>query len=573
MSRHHMAQLPHTYTKIMHTSHTPSEQHITQHSLPQQKVMHDNTTIRQQGALDLPTPIKVNRLAELLEGYDSIKTQYLIEGFSSGFELGFEGIRVPHFSKNSDSSNKNSKIVQDKLEKEIALGRIAGPFKSPPFKNFQISPLAVIPKRSPGEFRLIHNLSAPLGDSVNSGIPQELSSVKYQKLEDAIQFIKKLGKDTLMCKLDIKDAFRLIPISPQDYELLGFYWNAQFYFDMTLPQGCKTSCATFESFSTALHWILYNKFNVQRAVHIIDDFLIIGEKGSPECQQGLDALTYLCNYLGVPIQKEKTVLPTTCIEFMGITIDTRQMETRLPPDKIAKIKERLTEMLNCKKTTLKNIQSLIGLLNFACCVVPPGRAFLRRIINLTHGLKYPHHRRWVTVEAKADILAWLEFIENFNGKSVILEDRWFDSDKLHLYTDASGMGFGLIFGNKWALGEWPSNWQAKNIAIRELFPIMLALKLWCEHLKQQCITFHTDNEAVVHIINTQTSKDSEIMVIVRQMVIILMKNNILFRAVHIPGVYNISADLLSRLQVQKFLKHEPTADPLPIQIPETWLPS
>ena len=102
---------------------------------------------------------------------------------------------------------------------------------------------------------------------------------------------------------------------------------------------------------------------------------------------------------------------------------------------------------------------------------------------------------------------------------------------------------------------------------------MLALKLWCEHLKQQCITFHTDNEAVVHILNTQTSKDSEIMVIVRQMVIILMKNNILFRAVHFPGVYNISADLLYQLQVQKFLKHEPTADPLPIQIAETWLPS
>ena len=160
---------------------------------------------------------------------------------------------------------------------------------------------------------------------------------------------------------------------------------------------------------------------------------------------------------------------------MGITIDTRQMETRLPPDKIAKIKERLTEMPHCKKTTLKNIQSLIGLLNFACCVALPGRPFLRRIINLTHGLKYPQHRRWVTVE----------FIENFNGKSVILGDRWFDSDKLHLYTDASGIRFGIIFGNKWALGEWPSNWQVKNIAIRELFPIMLVLKLWCEHLKQQ----------------------------------------------------------------------------------------
>ena len=54
-----------------------------------------------------------------------------------------------------------------------------------------------------------------LGNSVNSFIPPELTSVKYQKLEDAINIIKQLGRGTLMSKLDIKDAFRLIPVNPK----------------------------------------------------------------------------------------------------------------------------------------------------------------------------------------------------------------------------------------------------------------------------------------------------------------------------------------------------------------------
>ena len=136
---------PYTYKNNTHQPYTFGTAHNSTFSLTTKGNARQYYT-----TLDLPTPIKVNRLAKLLEGYDCIKTQYLIKGFSSGFELAFEGIRVPHFSKNSDSRNKNSKIVQDKLEKEIALGRIAGSFESPQLKNFQVSPLAVLPKRSPG---------------------------------------------------------------------------------------------------------------------------------------------------------------------------------------------------------------------------------------------------------------------------------------------------------------------------------------------------------------------------------------------------------------------------------------
>ena len=526
-----------------------------------------------KGIISLPTPIKVNELDQILDGYNTEKRRFLVDGFSQGFTLGYSGPREYSFANNSEATIKNSDLVDRKLQKEIELGRIAGPFQHAPFSNFRISPLAIIPKRVPGEYRLIHNLSAPLGNSINSHIPHELASVKYQKMQHAVDIIKKLGKGTLMGKIDIKDAFRLIPVKPVDYELLGIQWKNAFYYDMTLPMGCRTSCATFEAFSSALHWVLTNKRGASHVVHIIDDFLLLGKPNDLECGQSLNALIKLCSDVGVPIQDEKTVLPATCLEFMGISIDTEIMELRLPSDKLEKIELKIVQMLNCKKATLRDIQSLIGLLNFACCVVQPGRAFLRRMIDLTLGLKFPHHRRWITKEAKEDMHAWLSFIQNFNGKSMILEDRWLDSNQLHLYTDASGLGYGLILGEEWAMGQWPSSWKKKGITLKEFFPIVLAIKIWAEKLGNKCITFHSDNEAVVHIINAQTSKEPEIMGLVRELVVVVMRHNILFRAAHIPGIFNNAADLLSRMQVEKFLQHLDTANPLPTRIPPQWLPS
>ena len=73
-------------------------------------------------------------------------------------------------SKNLLSALQHPNVVSAKLIQEVKAGRIAGPFDTPPFKNFCVSPLGVVPIKTPGEFRLIHHLSFPKGTSVNDGI-------------------------------------------------------------------------------------------------------------------------------------------------------------------------------------------------------------------------------------------------------------------------------------------------------------------------------------------------------------------------------------------------------------------
>ena len=181
-----------------------------------------------------------------------------------------------------------------------------------------ISPLGLVPKKTPSEFCLIHHLSFPCGSSVNDGIPRALCSINYASTADAIKLVKQLGPGCYMAKTDIASAFRIIPIHPCDFHLLGMKWQGKYYFDRCLPMGCSTSCSIFESFSTAL-----------------------------------DSIT---------------------------------MQASLPEDKLARCRDQLLSCYRMKRITLRDLQSLIGLLNFTCSVIVPGCAFLRRLINLTKGI-------------------------------------------------------------------------------------------------------------------------------------------------------------------------------------------
>ena len=115
------------------------------------------------------------------------------------------------------------------------------------------------------------------------------------------------------------------------------------------------------------------------------------------------------------------------------------------------------------------------------------------------------------------------------------------------------------------------SWKTLNIAFLELFPIVLSLHVWGGHMRNQCVSFFTDNAALVDIINQQTSKLSLIMVLVHDLVLTSLRHNIVFRASHVPGVDNTQADLISRFQIREFRNDFPDADLEPTPVPETLL--
>ena len=173
---------------------------------------------------NLPTPIDVPKLDRLLSGYGELEKKRLIDGFTEGFTVPSTISSDPcKFGyTNHKTVNSNMSVVQDKLGKELSLGRIAGPFVDPPFEKFIVSPLGLVPKKNPGEFRLIHDLSFPKGNSVNSHIDPQFSAVQYEVLDHCIEIIQSIGSGCLVAKADLRDAFRIIPVSPTSYRMLGF---------------------------------------------------------------------------------------------------------------------------------------------------------------------------------------------------------------------------------------------------------------------------------------------------------------------------------------------------------------
>ena len=106
---------------------------------------------------------------------------------------------------------------------------------------------------------------------------------------------------------------------------------------------------------------------------------------------------------------KKTVGPSFVLSFAGFELDTIKMEAQLPEDKLAKCCSLIREFLTKKKVTLTELPSLIGLLNFTCSVSVPGRTLLCCLINLTVGVKRPHHFIRLNHETKADLCLWTIF--------------------------------------------------------------------------------------------------------------------------------------------------------------------
>ena len=517
----------------------------------------------------LPTPVNPLKVRELFHSHPD--AQYLSDGFSKGFLLHFDGEESSFTAHNSFSAKANPQVVRNKINQELALNRIAGPFEHPPFPHFKSSPLALREKQQPGKFRLLHNLSYPYDSTaVNSNISKEHSTVKYQTLRDAISLILKNSPQAYIAKSDIADAFRLIPLHPSQYHLTGFFFEG-FYYDRCLPMGCSSSCQIFETFSSAIKWVLQTKLAVPNVVKVLDDFFFVG-KTEADCRHALDQFTKLCSELGVPLAPHKTVGPTTSLTFLGVELDSFEMQARLPLEKLQTYTRDLQELLTHKKVTLRNLKSTIGKLEFSTAVIPSGKPFLRRLHDLTIGVSKPFYFVRLTNAVKLDLTTWLSFLENYNGRTLLSFRPIQSSNSLHLYSDASKAGFGATYGSKWIQSTWPNSWTSLNIAVLELFPIYVLTSMFAQHLTNTSVIFHCDNQAVVEILNKQSSKCPKLMSIIRPFVLVLLHNNISFRAEHIPGLQNNLCDAISRLQVSPQLLARHRMQPNPMKIPAHLLP-
>ena len=158
---------------------------------------------------------------------------FLEWGIKWGFRIGFNPTsELRCKGLNLQSVHLNIETVDRYIKDEAAQGRLEQ-LSASVGHGVHRNPISIIPKpNQPGKFRLIVDLLSPQWWSVNDGINPKQCSLRYSSVEQAVLLAKSFGQGA---KLDLKSAYRMVPVSPLDYHLLGLEWQGEVYQDRALP--------------------------------------------------------------------------------------------------------------------------------------------------------------------------------------------------------------------------------------------------------------------------------------------------------------------------------------------------
>ena len=275
--------------------------------------------------------------AKLSQHPDQHLVAFVLDGLRNGFRLGFQHSKKLKSAKsNKASANQHSEVIDHYLANEVSLGRVAGPFSSPPFPNLHVSSFGVIPKKGqPGKWRLIVDLSSPGGLSVNDGIDPDEFTLQYITVDQIIRMISSYGLGALIATFDVEAAYRNIAVHPSDRYLLGMRWHKHYYVDLALPFGLRSAPYIFNSVADMVEWILLNPHNLSALLHYLDDFITAGPPDTNQCAENLATSIAVCRSLGLPLHPDKCIGPSTRLVVLGIELDSVAQVARLPPDKLS----------------------------------------------------------------------------------------------------------------------------------------------------------------------------------------------------------------------------------------------
>ena len=184
-----------------------------------------------------------------------------------------------------------------------------------------------------------------------------------------------------MAKVDVKSAYRNIPVHPEDRWLMGMRWSETLFVDTALPFGLRSAPKIFTAIADAVEWIAREE-GVQFVIHYLDDFLVLGAPDTNECETAVQKLLDVFSRLGLPVATDKLEGPTTRLVFLGFELDTVAWEIRLPRQKLEDLKELIRQWVGRRTCSRKELESLVGKLGHAAQVVPPGKTFMRRLFEL-----------------------------------------------------------------------------------------------------------------------------------------------------------------------------------------------
>lgn len=511
--------------------------------------------------------INIDFMRRMLRDYNDIAVcEFLQYGFPIGFvgnENELHGLDQLWKHRNHRGATDFSDDMNAYLEKESKNDSILGPFKSNPFvSNLVISPLNSVPKKDTTERRVILDLSFPRNCSVNDFIHKneylgQKSEILFPKVDDFIELIKKKGRGCLLFKKDLRRAYRQLSIDPHDYNLVSFVWGKHIFCDSVLSMGLKSAAMICQRVTNAISFIM---FQLGVAIlNYLDDLA-----GAEKRENALFAYNCLGSVLlkcGFEEASDKASPPSEIMTFLGVLFNSLTMTVEVTPERLLEIKKLIEVWLGKEFATLKEIQSLLGKLNFVAACVRPSRIFVSRLLNwlrsVYHSSDFYHS---IPQYVMKDLVWWYRFLPLYNGISIMEYEQWSAPDAI-FSSDSCLTGCGGFWNGKFFHSVFPDSVIQKKLHITalEILSIVICLKLWGKYFKGQRIVVLCDNQAVSQVLNSGKSKSEFLQSALREICFLAAVNEFQLKGQFISGTSNRLADILSRwhlssLSADKFLE-------------------
>ena len=505
--------------------------------------------------------------------------QELLGFLTYGFPTGSACSLATVFAHNHGSLRHHIDQTRRDIEEEVLEGKLLS-FSSPPFWPLRVSPLGSYPKKRTSKRRRISDLSFPPPLSVNDGVDKaQWPELRYASVCDVANLLARMraqpggaALDIHLAKLDIKAAYRQLPLREADWWQTCYYVDGRFLVDTRLPFGLSSAPSHFSRVTRAIvHGMKRLGITV---VGYLDDFLVIAPSAEA-CAAAVARLMSTFRALGLPIQMEKFAReghPSPVVVFLGVEIDARRMTLRLDDGRLRDLRSDLLLWRSRTVASGHQIASLVGSLAFAARVVAPGRLYMARLIAL---LRHPHvtaacqHRRRVVLSpgAHLDLAWWLWTMPAWNGVAIIPPLLPTAVPEAQLWSDASNWGFGAYFGDQFCMGPWSELEAAWPIHVKELAALVIAVAVFRDALTGRHLLAHCDNAAVVLAIQRGVAVDERLNCLLRLLHRLSATLSLRLSAAHIAGARNVGADALSRADLTAFRRFLAPCAPVQAAVP------
>lgn len=485
-----------------------------------------------------------------IDAWKSIATghkddSWLVECIEFGFPLQYSGPPIYSvFKANHPSGIRFHKEVSEYITKELSLGALAGPFHVPPFAPWcNVAPIMTRPKSNNVDRRVIVDLSYPVDSGPNSHIVKNFIfgahvSHTLPSVQDAVNIILSYDFNVLLATIDVARAYRNFAVDPLDWPLNCICHDDVFYVDLCMPFGSRISSVYMQKMANYIGRAL-----LARGIHAVlylDDAIIVCPRDSLPTEI-FNTVLQVIRYIGLPIAWDKVIAPCRALKFLGVIIDVEAREIRIPAQKIDQFVQ-LAHRTRAKKTiTKRELQSIIGHVNFIGKAVPPARLFINRMLQALRDAN--QDLIVVDYHLRADLSWFIKFLPKYNGRSLIVRK----TPTMCIEADSSLVAGGAFMGSRCYSFQY-STWIANNLNIAQLeaYNCLVAARVFLDDCTDACVEVKCDNAAAISSLTTGRGRDAHLMRICRAFWYLAASKNIVFVFTHVPGICMQIADALSR---------------------------